>query len=510
MIIKPRSLSLIPFIIVALLLPSLSSAQTQSPLAIAEEAYSHGDYQKAQEQFALAFRSGTSLEAGIGLADTLLKLDRWKEARDAALKAMRLRSTSPEATALYGDALFREGNLNDAGLQYLRALSLDQQNTRALVGLAVMKLSRSENEGAIGYLRDAIAAKPDTARAYYWLGVVFQNLGRYSEAAEAYDKFLSFKATGYPESTLAGGLSLMVASLRRFGESTPYVLERASPLVYPLDFSLHAPIMIVVNGGKLRKFLIDTTVQDFVYLVQDKYDLKTTLELTLDPELVQDKDRNSFLIRLRNLQLGVTNTTVRNAPACIISQSALEQILNRKLPDVDGVIGLGWLRSYVAAFDYKNPSLKISSPPLADSLQRLIAPSVIGTPPNVLIKLPFQIIHGKIIVTGSIGDDPVSWLLSTGETGMTVSSDYATEHFKPDQMTKNGQTDVVKNLVLNFGGLDISNPNVEISKKLDETISKETGLQFAGVLGQQFLRNLSKLTIDFPNMTIAFEIQGKK
>jgi len=101
-------------------------------------------------------------------------------------------------------------------------------------------------------------------------------------------------------------------------------------------------------------------------------------------------------------------------------------------------------------------------------------------------------------------------MLSTADTGMAVSSDYAAEHFKPDQLTKNGEVDAVKNLVLNFGGLDISNANVEISKKLDDPISKQTGLQFAGILGHQFLRNLTRMSIDFANMTVTFEINQNK
>jgi len=502
-VIKPLSVALIIFIAIALLVPPMSSGQTQSPLAIAEEAYSRGDYQKAQEQFAVAFRGGTSLEAGIGLADSLLKLDRWKEARDTALKAMRLRSTSPEATALYGDALFREGNLNDAGLQYLRALSLDQQNPRALIGLAVMKLSRAENEGAMAYLRDAIAAKPDTARAYYWMGVVLQNEGRYPEAADAYEKFLSYQATGYPETTLTEGLPQLLILLRTFGQSNPFSKTAPASVSMTIDWSRKIPVVTASINGIAAKLMIDTTIQNVLY-IDAAIAAKAKIGNIVDLAGKNSSGRVSFLGKLDSLRLGDINAA--NIPVAVMDRESAEQKLGRKLTDVDGVIGINWLRSSVVAFDYKNSNLTIATSTFADSLHRLIAPSVIGTPPNVIIKLPFQIIRGRIIVTGSIGEDPVSVLLRTADVGMSVSSDYATEHFKPEQMTKSGQDDIVKNLILNFGGIDISNPNVELSKKLDDTISKETGLQFGGVLGQQFLRNLTKLTIDFANMTVTFEI----
>src|SRR5947209_15141905 len=169
-------------------------------------AFAKGDFDKAREQFALGFASGKSFDAGVGLAQSLLKLDRWQEAQEMAFKAMRLRSTAPEAMAVYGDALFRGGNLNDAGLNYLRALGANESFAPARVGLAIMKISRGEYDEAVSHLQEAIAARPELARAYYWLGVVFELQGKYPAAAGAYEKFLSFKETGYPESALSENL----------------------------------------------------------------------------------------------------------------------------------------------------------------------------------------------------------------------------------------------------------------------------------------------------------------
>jgi hypothetical protein len=392
-------------------------------------------------------------------------------------------------------------------LQYLRALSLDQQNARAMIGLAIMKLSRSENDGAMAYLRDAIAAKPDSAKAYYWLGVVFQNEGRYAQAADAYEKFLSFKVTGYPENVLTERLPQELELLKSLGMTAPFAVTAPAAFSMPFELSAGVPVVAINVNGIAMKLLIDSTNHDFVFL-DASVASKAKIPNVVDIAGKNSEHHVSFLGKADSLRLGEMG--VANVPVYVMDHALLEQRFDRKLVNVDGVIGLAWLRTSVVTFDYGNSNVKIATPSFADALQRLIAPSVIGTAPNVIIKLPFQLIRGKIIVTGSVADDPVSWMLSTADTGMTVSSDYAAEHFKPDQLTKNGEVDAVKNLVLNFGGLDISNPNVEISKKLDDSVSKQTGLQFAGILGHQFLRNLTRMSIDFANMTVTFAISQTK
>ncbi|HZS49179.1 MAG TPA: tetratricopeptide repeat protein [Blastocatellia bacterium] len=485
-------------------LGSQAKQDAPSPLQIAEEAFSKGDYKKAKEQFELAFMSGTSLEAGTGLAETLLKLDDWKGARDTAMKAMRIRSTSADATAIYADALFRGGDLNDAGLHYLRALSLDQQNARALVGLAVMKLSRGENSEALSYLRDAIAAAPQTARAYYWMGVVFQNEGRCSEAADAYEKFLSFKQTGYPENLLSGLDVFAIPPLRSLGQATPFAVSGPSTISIPFDFSQNVPVITAVANGITVKLLVDMTIQNFVYYDSDSI---SKIKATKFTTHIAEHGADLGIGISGNLRVG--DLTVTNIPVLSANRVMLEQDLDKKLTGIDGAIGLTWLRSSVVTFDYQNHTLTISPPSFADSSQRLIAPKLNGAAPKVSLRLPFQLINGKIVLPASIGDTNISVLLATGQVNSTVSADFANNNFKPEEIVKSGDANYVKSMVLNFGGQEIASPNVDISQKLDD-VSKRTGVQFGAALGQQFLRNLSKLSVDFANMIVTFEIDQSK
>src|SRR6266567_3103770 len=101
-----------------------------------------------------------------------------------------------------------------------------------------------------------------------------------------------------------------------------------------------------------------------------------------------------------------------------MDRELMEQTLEKKLTDIDGVIGLAWLRSSVVTFDYQNRTLRVTSPSFPDTSQRLIAPSVKGTAPSVSIRLPFQIVRQRFIVPGSIGEEFVSVMLSTGDTSM--------------------------------------------------------------------------------------------
>ena len=131
---------------------------------------------------------------------------------------------------------------------------------------------------------------------------------------------------------------------------------------------------------------------------------------------------------------------------------SLEQVANKKLTEIDGIIGLSWLRSSVVTFDYQNHTLKISTPLFANSLQKLIAPAIVGAVPKVSIRLPFQLIRQQIILSGGLGEEAVSMQVSTGMNNSVVSADFATDHFKPEQVVKSGEANYVKNLVLDFGG----------------------------------------------------------
>lgn len=123
----------------------------------------------------------------------------------ATFVAVRERSVRREAQAqrriaqvqgLYDSGMFyaSNGKWDRAEEEFARALAIDGENTRVMLGLVWMRIDRykrrpdlatSENlEGALTLCRRVLARQPDDLTALNYAGILLKNLGRYAEALD--------------------------------------------------------------------------------------------------------------------------------------------------------------------------------------------------------------------------------------------------------------------------------------------------------------------------------------
>lgn len=163
---------------------------------------------------ALAARRGPFPRARIGLARSLLALERYDEAIAQVRRALReTGGRSVEARTVLGNILRAQGLLEDAIAEYRRALSQAQNfSPEAHTGLALALEELGEHADAIRHLRTAIRQNADTEPIlYYLLGTMLHNDGKTAEAITAYEKYLELA----PQSETAPAIRSLVEQLRK-------------------------------------------------------------------------------------------------------------------------------------------------------------------------------------------------------------------------------------------------------------------------------------------------------
>lgn len=163
---------------------------------------------------ALMARGGPFPRARVGLARSLLALERYEEALGEVRRALReSKGQSVEARIVLGNILRAEGLYEDAVAEYRRALrQAGDFSPEAHTGLALALDEMGEHAEAIRHLRIAIRQNADTEPLlYYLLGTMLQTDGKTADAIAAYEKYLELA----PQSEIAPAIRSIVQQLRK-------------------------------------------------------------------------------------------------------------------------------------------------------------------------------------------------------------------------------------------------------------------------------------------------------
>lgn len=141
--------------------------------------FSAGLFDEAREQFTRLLASDESEPSGyIGLAETLIKLDRADEALDVIERARSRFGDLPELVLLLARHDLRGGAYELAEARLLPLTAARDDHARAAWSfLAVSRLARSEIEGALEAAEEALTLDRHDAVATYVVGVVLREKG---------------------------------------------------------------------------------------------------------------------------------------------------------------------------------------------------------------------------------------------------------------------------------------------------------------------------------------------
>ena len=157
--------------------------------------YKIGELDKAKENFAKALKLKPDYpEAQEGIEKICPGLVKWLDAdslRQAIVSETRRKDFSMEDKLKQGEALFAEGNIEEAEKYFSSLLENDPTNAEILNNLGVIHHTRGNVQEAEGYFLKALEAKEDYLDSLLNLADLYQNDKRWKEAALHLEKCIA-------------------------------------------------------------------------------------------------------------------------------------------------------------------------------------------------------------------------------------------------------------------------------------------------------------------------------
>src|SRR5215217_1573617 len=150
-----------------------------------------GDYAQAEKIFRdLLTKDAHDVEARLGLSFTLLKQRSLQGAYDNAARVIMLNPLSARAHALLGYAILGAGEFRLSVEEFRTALALDENESLAVAGLAMVDFYENRMPLALAGLRRATSMDPEEPDFVFNLGQAAARSEKYKEAADSYERFL--------------------------------------------------------------------------------------------------------------------------------------------------------------------------------------------------------------------------------------------------------------------------------------------------------------------------------
>jgi len=229
---------------------------------LATEFFDAARYREALGAYDLALRgndAALATRARKGKVRAALRIAEFDLARAEAETLNVGASADAEAQTLLGDALWANGLFDEADTAYREALAAAPGSSRARFGLARSLATRSRLDEALHEALTTAAASPQDPEVQALVGLVYERLNRYEEAADAFERYIALLPTVEGNSMAAISQS-KVRLLRSFKGRVPVQVEGAPGRVHRVSFRL-SNRKIVLQGRVNRtpvEFVLDT------------------------------------------------------------------------------------------------------------------------------------------------------------------------------------------------------------------------------------------------------------
>lgn len=203
-----------------LALPALLSTGGGDPRPCTEDPWGclrDGRAEAAAEVFAerveRARDPAVAADAAAGRIRALIRLDRWREAREEALGIPAELAAFPGVTAAIGEAMLRAGELERAETLLAPLAELETPPARALVALGRLRQARGRLDEALSLRERALETDAEDREVLFWASELAPTRG---EAIELLEGFLA-RSDGAEEERVASARSA-IAVYRSLGE----------------------------------------------------------------------------------------------------------------------------------------------------------------------------------------------------------------------------------------------------------------------------------------------------
>ena len=114
-----------------------------------------------------------------------------------------------------GEEFFRQGDLKQAYLAYLKAHSAQPDDQKTLEAIAEISAARGEAENAIAILRKSVSRNPGNVELHRILGSAYLSAGRLSDAEISFQKLLALDGSQYRNLLMVGERFIEAGDLDR-------------------------------------------------------------------------------------------------------------------------------------------------------------------------------------------------------------------------------------------------------------------------------------------------------
>lgn len=523
-----------------------AAGSSEVSLKDALKLYRTGHFDDAIAKYqAVLQQDPKSGEAYAGMARSLLKQEKIAEALDIATKGVAQAPDSPAAHSALGDVLFRNGEIHDADVEWVKAANAHQPDARALLGIARLENAMSLYARAKHTLDRAHQLDPDDPDIRRrWLSTLPR-----SEQIRELERYLA-GATNDDEKTrynLEHGLELLKARQEQPSRSCKLVsnvqhtdtkLERL--LIDPTH--LHGYGLRVDVNGQVARLLLDTGASGLLInkRMAEKAGVKSVVQTRL--EGIGDKGPVGGYVGYAD-SIKVGGLEFQN---CLVEVSE-----KRSVVEDDGLIGADVFSHFLVTIDFPNEKLLLSELPKrpderqpsavtldtgdpddpstgaedreTESSSNASSENKAPTPPSLGPKdryvapemqsySPVYRFGHELLIPTIIGNKAAKlFLIDTGGFNNMISSDAAKEVTKVHNDSNvhiRGISGSVKQVqsadkvMIQFGHFRQENDDL-VSFDLSP-ISRSTGTEVSGILGFAMLRMLT-VKIDYRDGLVDFD-----
>lgn len=504
-------------VVVALSLPALAESRGKA-LKRADKEMRAANFTEAEKIYRhLIEKDQADKDARLGLSFALVKQLKLQDAYEQAAQVIAADPLNARAFALLGTSLLRSGEFRNSIEALYTSVKFDQKQALAIAGLSEIEYFENRSRTAYDGLRRAISLEPNEPDYYVSLARACSRLEFYTEAADAYQRFLevSPKTDAERRARIKG----LIDFYRYLGTTKINRVSGKEVVTVPFELVNNRPfIKLMINGKGPFRFVIDTGAS--MSVLSDK----TATALGVKPVAKGGSARaiggsGTFPILyglLDSIQMGEAKIEV--VPIYIRTVHSTEDTPEGERSD--GYIGLSVLSQYAVTLDYKTQELLLNRTPLTDSELAAKTADPVATPeaaaaPKVEnlgaltgVEVPIRSTSGGLASAEAhlpTMDRPLNFIVDTGAT-ISVISKATVKKYELEGMKLKGETFRVIGAAgvedgaeaLGLSTLTVNNLRKNNSRALIldlDAVNETSGFEQHGVLGGDYLRHF-RLVLD--------------
>jgi tetratricopeptide (TPR) repeat protein len=328
------------FIIRAEASPQSQSAAIQ--LQLGQQFFNEGRYGDAFDAYQKALKAAGPDDVRLarsGVIQSALRIAEFDIARMEAEKLVAAAPTSPDARALYADALWASGLFEEAEAGYKDALSVAPDLARGHHGMSRALAARSRLGEAMDEAQLALRLAPRDLEIHHTVGAVYERMHKYEEAASAFSNYVNL-LPNKDHSEKADWSRSEIKFLRSFGQRVPFEIDsEAEDQLFTIDFRLQNDKVMVrakVNDGSFQDFVVDTGAENTIISRTTAQRLGITpITYTLSAGVGDVGLRGLQLARINSLELGPLK--IRNVP-CLIKDPPLRDLPVKEMESLSPLV----------------------------------------------------------------------------------------------------------------------------------------------------------------------------